>query len=78
MKEPIQTYDYLEKLIAEEEKIILYFSSRNCNVCQAVFPRLMNLLKDQLIKVLKIDINEQVQIAGQLLVFYSSDDSSHG
>ncbi|EGW38741.1 thioredoxin family protein [Desulfosporosinus sp. OT] len=65
----IQTYDQLEKLIIEEEKIILYFSSPACNVCLAVFPKLMDLLKDQLTKVLKIDINEHVEIAGQLLVF---------
>ncbi|WP_042332212.1 thioredoxin family protein [Desulfosporosinus orientis] len=65
----IQTYDHLEQLMAEEKQVILYFSSRDCNVCHAVFPKLMNLINDYSIKVIKIDINDHVEIAGQLLVF---------
>lgn len=65
----IQTYNHLKQLIAEEEQVILYFSSRDCNVCDAVFPRLMNLVNDYPIKVVKINIDEHVEIAGQLLIF---------
>ncbi|ODA39936.1 thioredoxin family protein [Desulfosporosinus sp. BG] len=65
----IQTYDHLKQLLAEEEQVILYFSSRDCNVCHAVLPKLMNLVNDHSIKVVKIDINEHVEIAGQLLIF---------
>jgi len=65
----IQTYDHLVQLIVKEEQVILYFSSRDCNVCHAVLPKLMNLVNDYSIKVVKIDINEHVEIAGQLLVF---------
>ena len=55
--------------MAEEKLVILYFSSQDCNVCHAVFPRLMNLVNDQPMKVVKINIDEHVEIAGQLLVF---------
>lgn len=65
----IQTYDHLKQLVAEEEQVILYFSSQDCNVCHTIFSKFMNLVKDHSIKVIKIDINEHVEIAGQLSVF---------
>lgn len=63
------TNDHLKQLIAEEEQVILYFSSRDCNVCYAVFPKLMDLVNAHPIKVVKINIDEHVEIAGQLSVF---------
>jgi len=65
----IQSKEQLKQFMAQEEPFILYFSSQDCNVCQAVFPKLMNLIDSQLIKVAKIYIDEHVEIAGQLLVF---------
>ena len=69
--EPVifQTFDHLKQFMAEEEQVILYFSSRDCNVCHAVFPKLMKLVNGHPIKVVKINIDEHVEIAGQLLVF---------
>lgn len=65
----IQTYDQLKQFIVEEEQVILYFSSKDCNVCQAIFPKLMNLVNDYSIRVIKVDINTHLEIAGQLSVF---------
>ena len=65
----IQTYDDLKQFMADEKQVILYFSSRDCNVCHAVFPKLMDIVNDHPIKVVKINIDEHVEIAGQLLVF---------
>lgn len=65
----IQTYDQLKQFIAEEDQVILYFSSSDCNVCQAILPKLMTLVKDYSIKVIKIDISKNLEIAGQLSVF---------
>jgi thioredoxin-like negative regulator of GroEL len=65
----IKTKEQFEQLKSEEELIILYFSSEDCNVCQAVFPKLMNLVEDYPVKVAKIVTDEQMEIAGQLLVF---------
>lgn len=65
----IQSYEHLKLFMAEEKTFILYFSSRDCKVCHAVFPKLMNLVDDQPIKVAKINVDEHVEIAGQLLIF---------
>ena len=65
----IQTKEHLEQFTSEEKLIILYFSSKGCNVCQAVFPKLMNLVEVYSVKVAKISIDEQTEIAGQSLVF---------
>ncbi|GAB6156003.1 thioredoxin family protein [Desulfosporosinus burensis] len=65
----VQSYDQLKQLMAEEKLFILYFSSRDCNVCHAVFPKLLNLVDGHPIKVVKIDIDEHMEIAGQLLIF---------
>lgn len=65
----IQSKEHLEQFMSEKKRLILYFSSINCNVCQAVFPKLMDLVDAHFIKVAKINIDEHVEIAGQLLVF---------
>lgn len=65
----IQTKEHLKQLMAEEEGLILYFSSEDCKVCQAVFPKLMDLAEAYLVKVAKISVTEQMEIAGQSLVF---------
>jgi len=65
----IQAKENLEQFMAEDEPFILYFSSKDCNVCQAVFPKLMNLVEVYPIKAAKIYIDELVEIAGQSLVF---------
>jgi thioredoxin-like negative regulator of GroEL len=65
----IRTKEQIEQFMADEEPFIFYFSSKNCDVCHAVFPKLMNLISDHPIKVAKIDVDEHVEIAGQLLVF---------
>ena len=57
------------EFMSENEPLMLYFSSNNCNVCQAVFPKLMDLVEAHSIKVVKINIDENVEIAGQFLVF---------
>jgi len=61
--------EQLEQFMAQENPFILYFSSKDCNVCQAVFPKLMNLLEAYPFKVAKINIHEQIELAGQSLVF---------
>ncbi|MPN58404.1 hypothetical protein SDC9_206109 [bioreactor metagenome] len=65
----IENKEQYEQLIMEKDPVILYFSSLNCNVCQAVFPKLMTLVNDYSIPVAKINVDEQLEIAGQSLVF---------
>jgi len=65
----IQSKEQLNQLMEQEKPIILYFTSQDCNVCHAVFPKLMNLIDPQSIEVANISVNEHVEITGQLLVF---------
>jgi thiol-disulfide isomerase/thioredoxin len=48
---------------------ILYFATPDCGVCHAIFPKLMKVLNDYAIDVVKIDAVENPEIAGQHLVF---------
>lgn len=66
----IQSSEHMKRFIEEEKLFLLYFSARECNVCHAVFPKLMSLVEDVYpIKVAKVDVKELVEIAGQFLVF---------
>lgn len=65
----IQSKEQLEQLITENEQVILYFSSENCTVCHAVYPKLLKLMENKSIKVGKIIIDDLIEISGQLLVF---------
>lgn len=50
-------------------RYILYFSSENCNVCHSVFPRLLELNSNTDIPIGRIDVDKNIEIAGQNLVF---------
>lgn len=65
----IQSKEQLEQFLTDQRLAILYFSSQNCNVCQAVFPKLINLAEAYSVKTAKILTDEQTEIAGQNLVF---------
>lgn len=65
----IENKEQYEQLLGKEDPIILYFSSQNCNVCHAIFPKLMELIEDYPVTVARINTDEQREIAGQNLVF---------
>ena len=65
----IQSKEQLEQLITENEQVILYFSSENCTVCHAVYPKLLKLIENQPIKVGEIIIDDLIEVSGQFLVF---------
>lgn len=50
-------------------RFILYFSSKGCNVCHSVFPKLIQLLKDHPIDIGRIDVDDSKKLAGQSLIF---------
>lgn len=52
-----------------EEPFVVYFSSQHCAVCQAVLPRLRELAAEYSIKLVSIDVAQNSESAGQLLVF---------
>ncbi|WP_422486926.1 thioredoxin family protein [Gudongella sp. DL1XJH-153] len=54
---------------SKKETHILYFSSENCNVCHSVFPKLVELTSEYDVEIGRIDVNKNVKIAGQHLIF---------
>ena len=50
--------------------ILYYFKSKGCLPCQAALPKIKHLLKlYSFIQLQEIDIHEQPELSGQLLVF---------
>jgi thiol-disulfide isomerase/thioredoxin len=60
---------YINELKDRRIPFILYFETPYCGVCHVVFPKLMKVLNDYEIEVIKIDAVENPEIAGQHLVF---------
>ncbi|HZH94000.1 MAG TPA: thioredoxin family protein [Tissierellaceae bacterium] len=58
----------LEEL-SKKDIHILYFSSENCNVCHSVFPKLVEITFELDIEIGRIDVNKNVKLAGQHLIF---------
>jgi len=54
---------------SKKEVHILYFSSENCNVCHSVFPKLLDMTSEYDIEIGRIDVNKNVKLAGQPLIF---------
>ncbi|MGM0397054.1 MAG: thioredoxin family protein [Bacillota bacterium] len=54
---------------SKKDTYILYFSSENCNVCHSVFPKLLDLTSEYDVEIGRIDVNKNVKVAGQHLIF---------
>lgn len=65
----IKSREHLTELMSVNTPIVLYFTLPDCNVCHDVFPKFMEIVNEHPIKVARIDINEQKEIAGQNLIF---------
>lgn len=65
----VETKEQYEQLLTKEDLIIVYFSSENCNVCHAVFPKLMDLVDNYPVTVARINTDQHREIAGQNLIF---------
>ena len=65
----IESIDQLNEIIDREELSILFFDTKTWGVGKAIFPKLMDLAKEYKRDVLIIDIDEQLLVKGQYLVF---------
>ena len=64
----INSAEELERM-KQNPVYILYFSSEDCNVCHSVFPKLLELNETAKLPIGRIDVNQNLEIAGQHLVF---------
>lgn len=55
--------------LTQQRTYILYFGSESCNVCLSVYPRLVDLMQDYDVPVGKLEIKDNKNITGQLLIF---------
>lgn len=53
----------------KQDKYILYFSSEKCSVCNSILPDLEKITEELPIQIGDIDINMNLKIAGQYLIF---------
>lgn len=65
----LENYEQYQDFVKQDKPFILYFTTPSCNVCKAIYPKLMDLVKDRDIDVLKIDASVFTNITGQLLIF---------
>lgn len=65
----IKPQQQLESFMQDDNLLILYFWAPQCSVCEAVFPRICNIADEHNVKVLKINIKENIKISAQFLVF---------
>lgn len=65
----IDSIERLEEIMDTEVLSILFFDTKTWGVGKAIFPKLISLAKKYDKQVLTIDIDEQLLIKGQMLVF---------
>ena len=60
-----------EALIRTEPLVVLYFSGADCGVCQALWPKLEQLLEGEFPRVVrrKVDAGQERELAAQRQVF---------
>jgi len=62
--------EYIEKLIEEEDMLLLYFGSDSCSVCVDLKPKVENILKKyNKINCVYIDMNENLKLSREFNIF---------
>jgi len=67
----VYTLESLNKLIAEEHGLLLYFSSDICSVCRVLKPKVSEMLAEQFPQMESryVDIDKSPLLSGQHMVF---------
>ncbi len=65
----IESTEHLNTIMNKESTLILFFDTNCWGVGKAIFPRLKDLAIKYDVKVLSINIESQLEIKGQFLVF---------
>lgn len=65
----LENSNQLLSLLQKHEISLLYFTTTECGVCKAIYPRIESLSDNHQIPLIKVDIEAFPDIAGQHLVF---------
>jgi thiol-disulfide isomerase/thioredoxin len=66
----IDSKEAIEQLINNNEVVLVYFGSNNCNVCDAIKPKVNELLKDYpKIKSAQVDVEKSLEISAVYNIF---------
>lgn len=65
----IDSKEKMDSLIEVEENLIIYFGTDKWSVCASVFPQLEEVVSEYTIKIVKVDVDSQIELAGQFLAF---------
>lgn len=71
MEQFAESLDDFNQLLQEEEAVIVYFSTQECQVCHVLKPKFEESIRANFpkIRLVYISINEHPDIAGQYRVF---------
>ena len=65
----LSSAQHLQNVMAEKDPILLYFSTPHCNVCHAMWPKLLSALADYPYSLIEVDASRYPDLAGQHRVF---------
>jgi len=67
----IQTIQEFETLLAENDAVLAYFSTENCNICKVLKPKVIQMVSESFPKVemVFIESDKLVELAAQNRVF---------
>ena len=67
----MQKIEDIEKIIEENQAVMLYFSSPTCNVCHALKPKLLDAIESNFgeFKVVSVDTSLEQEVAAYFSVF---------
>ncbi len=71
MDSDIESLDHFESLISQNPAVLACFSTPECNVCKAMKPKVLELIKEEfpLIKPVFIEISSLPEVAARYRVF---------
>lgn len=66
----LNSVDSVKQLIHENDMVLIYFGGKSCNVCSAVKPKIIEILKNfPKIKSAQVDVEESISTAAEFNVF---------
>ncbi|WP_243103933.1 thioredoxin family protein [Clostridium sp. JN-1] len=66
----MDTNEDIKELLKNNEIVLVYFGSNNCNVCAAMKPKIEELLKDYpKIKSTQVDIEKSLEVSAAYNIF---------